>query len=621
MSRPLFREPHDGVKLRELATWVEAVAAPGGGADVDEDEGDDLRNPDGSLIAYGGVDLGQLVIDEPEDVPLVTDLTATPGADDFASWIDVAWAPPAGVVGDDQVIGYAVEWTDVATAVSVESGLVTGVSYRVSPLAAGMYDVTVLAITRTGRASSGVTVAAVVVTVDTGAPATPTGLVVTAGLRSLVARWNPNAEPDVANGTGEYELRVAENAAMTTNLRTFRTGGTVVAVTDLVAGTTYHVDLMAVDASGNSSPRTAPPVQVTPGTVQGSDLAPGSIGSTQLAADSVLATHIAAGAVTADELAAASVVAGKVQAGAIGTNELAANSVTAAKLAAITLEVGKFLRSTNYVAGSTGFNFDGTTGSAELNSVTLRGSLIHSLVRMTPTLGLVLTASGAIGTPELTPASIRWFDDTFTTQRAALVYFYDVGTAYHNTLKFASGRLWVETAAAASLADLSGSIVIGVEGGAQVALDTDEILARDNGAAATLHLNRTSGGVAINATGGMPTTANPANVRAGTGNVLFTSTSSGRWKDVRGPLDVAALERFDRLRPVRFRSLHRDDDDRELFGFVAEDVEAVWPEATYRGQAGDTKVAEVDERQIVALTVAATQDLRRRVAALERSGG
>lgn len=56
----------------------------------------------------------------------------------------------------------------------------------------------------------------------------------------------------------------------------------------------------------------------------------------------------------------------------ISTPKLQANVVVASKLAAISIEAGKYIRSTTYTPGSAGWAID-ADGDAEFNSVTVRG--------------------------------------------------------------------------------------------------------------------------------------------------------------------------------------------------------------------------------------------------------
>lgn len=155
---------------------------------------------------------------------------------------------------------------------------------------------------------------------------------------------------------------------------------------DIVDGaiTTLKLDLQAVDNA-----------RIAVGAIQGDVIAAGAITSTKVAdgaiespkitAGAVTTAKLAAAAVTANEIAANAVTASKILAGEIGTGHLtalavtsekiAANAITAAKLAALSVEVGKWIRSSNYVSGSSGWAIDGN-GNCEFNDVTVRGTIL-----------------------------------------------------------------------------------------------------------------------------------------------------------------------------------------------------------------------------------------------------
>ena len=109
-----------------------------------------------------------------------------------------------------------------------------------------------------------------------------------------------------------------------------------------------------------------------------------AITTPKIAADAVVAEHVSAGAIEAEHLAADSVTAGSIQAGAVSTSELAADAITADKiqadavgadqLAAIAIDVTKYIKSSNYVAGQSGWAVDGA-GNAEFGNVQVRGTL------------------------------------------------------------------------------------------------------------------------------------------------------------------------------------------------------------------------------------------------------
>lgn len=115
----------------------------------------------------------------------------------------------------------------------------------------------------------------------------------------------------------------------------------------------------------------------------------GAITAGKIAADAVTATEIAAGTITATEIAANTITAG----------QIAANAITASELAAITMEVGKYIHSSNYVNGSAGWAID-ADGNAEFNDVTIRGGLlVNGEIE-----GASVTA-GRIQSPDFNPAT------------------------------------------------------------------------------------------------------------------------------------------------------------------------------------------------------------------------
>lgn len=232
------------------------------------------------------------------------------------------------------------------------------------------------------------------------------------------------------------------------------------------------------------------------------------------------------------------------------------------------------LFSAGYSAGLDGWLL-ATNGNAEFNNVSLRGALY--IAGGTAAGGVDLDSNGlkidafpagAFHVPETQPRTIAWLHN---------------GVAYSWIRGEDQGRLYLQSLASQSI-----------------------------------QLNQSGGVITINGTSlDLQTTANGANLRWGTTNgQLFQVTSSLRWKDLLGDVDPDTLTTFDKLRPIRFRSKHEQDDGRVMLGFGAEHLNRVWPEATYKDAQGE--VVEVDERQILALTVAKVQQLSGRVAALEK---
>ncbi|MCR9098281.1 MAG: tail fiber domain-containing protein, partial [bacterium] len=109
--------------------------------------------------------------------------------------------------------------------------------------------------------------------------------------------------------------------------------------------------------------------------------------------------------------------------------------------------------------------------------------------------------------------------------------------------------------------------------------------------------------------------SNSANTHTNSGGGMFRSTSSGVYKTDLEPVDGDVVLA---LRPVAFTSKHLADWDGRYAGFIAEEVEAAFPEAS----ADDGE--NYDVRAIVAALVAKVQSqhveilsLTDRLAALE----
>jgi hypothetical protein len=109
-------------------------------------------------------------------------------------------------------------------------------------------------------------------------------------------------------------------------------------------------------------------------------------------------------------MATGAVIAGKIAAGAVTTAKLDADAVTAGKLAAINLEVGKYIRSTSYTAGSSGWSIN-AGGDAEFNNVTVRGTLDG----VTGTFAGTVSATAVVASDDFT-ASNAVFTGTITSR-------------------------------------------------------------------------------------------------------------------------------------------------------------------------------------------------------------
>ncbi|MGZ4518855.1 MAG: phage tail tip fiber protein [Mycobacteriaceae bacterium] len=220
-------------------------------------------------------------------------------------------------------------------------------SIRIAPAKPSTtYQVKVRAISRlevAGAFSSygSVTSAAFVVPTVTFAPTTPSAPTVTAAVYSLLAVWT--ALSDVTAGYGHYDVQIATDSGFTANVRTRSIDGTIISFSDLTPGTTYYVRVRGVAPDGTA----------------GAFSTAGSSATTKIVNGDITAATITAAAIAADTITAA---------------QMAADSITADELAALNLAVGKYIRSTSYSAGVSGWAID-AAGNAEFNNVTVRGIL------------------------------------------------------------------------------------------------------------------------------------------------------------------------------------------------------------------------------------------------------
>lgn len=121
--------------------------------------------------------------------------------------------------------------------------------------------------------------------------------------------------------------------------------------------------ILAVDGADVGT-GTLPADKIVANSITTGQIQAGGIAADRLVANSITTTQIQAAGIDADRLVANSITAGEIQAGAIGASELAA----------INLEVGKYIQSTSYTPGVSGWSIN-ADGSAEFQNVTVRGSL------------------------------------------------------------------------------------------------------------------------------------------------------------------------------------------------------------------------------------------------------
>jgi hypothetical protein len=154
-----------------------------------------------------------------------------------------------------------------------------------------------------------------------------------------------------------------------------------------------------------------------------------------------------------------------------------------------------------------------------------------------------------------------------------------------------------------------GYVVVGNTGSENIAIDTNEIMARSNGAASTLYLNADGGEVQVGAKlriGSIATGSTSYTLcssGSGSGNVQRCASSSRRYKEniVDFTLGLAEVER---LRPVSFT--YRDS-NQHSFGFIAEEVAEIYPDFAIYDEQGRPESVRYPE--MTALLANAVQEL------------
>ena len=182
-------------------------------------------------------------------------------------------------------------------------------------------------------------------------------------------------------------------------------------------------------------------------------------------------------------------------------------------------------------------------------------------------------------------------------------------------------RLHVEGGSDASPAG-GGYAQFGSTTGSNVVIDTNEIMARNNGSTRSLSLNADGGNVYVseNGTGnfgvGRQNSANRFEVE---GNA--SKTTAGSWlanSDRRIKTDVrsieGALDTLERVRPVSFRytdeyrAAHPSIEDKAYYNVIAQEFAEVFPEYVQRSGEGD--ILQVDTYPALIHAIAAIRELR-----------
>ena len=175
-----------------------------------------------------------------------------------------------------------------------------------------------------------------------------------------------------------------------------------------------------------------------------------------------------------------------------------------------------------------------------------------------------------------------------------------------------------------------GTVIIGDVNGDNIAMDSNEIMARDNGSTALLHIQREGGDLWINNSTGLVVkdskdvgigTSSPQHkldVRGNIGNNTTLHHSDIRWKKNIASLSKS-LSKVMQLRGVAFEWRHDEYAEMNFpngqqIGLIAQEVEKVVPEVVSTNDDGYQSVAYT---KLVPLLIEAVKDLQTEVAQLK----
>lgn len=271
-------------------------------------------------------------------------------------YIDVSWTG----VADTDLQYYSVRYSTGTTweYINVPEGVTTARINGLQPNTA--YNVAVAAVDFQGNSSAYTNAGTYPITTvkDTTAPAAPTGVTVGAGVTTMTVYWNENSEGDVKGGVGYYEIQLdTANTFNTGNLITKQTSGTITSFSNLTSNTAYYTRVRAVDASGNAGAYSSI-VTGTPRYIANSD--------------------IQAGTINGDRITAATINGDRMIANTLDANVIKANTTFSQNVnvgATFTMAASGIMKSSNYVAGSAGWQLTNTT--LEINQGTIRAAALQ----------------------------------------------------------------------------------------------------------------------------------------------------------------------------------------------------------------------------------------------------
>lgn len=630
--------------VQDLANRIYTLEQAGGFGGVDITGGSDF--PGGITIGTGP---GTTIVSSAITTP--TGLTISAGTFFNEAFIDVSWTDP-----DTTIATVEVSWAKKVSGVyqANHSDVTGGTALRIQPVNPGStYGIKIVARNNIGVPSSyvpGSGYTDIAVPTDSTIPSAPTGLTLAKGADTIVAKWTEVADLDVANGAGLYQLQLSHDAFSTVD-RDIRVAGSVASFNDIITNnTTYQVRVRAIDSSNNASAWT------TSGTFTG-----GAVDGTDILVRSVAAVKIVANSLTANEILANTITA----------TEIAADAITASELSALALAVGKYIRSNNYVAGVSGWNID-SSGTAEFSNAVIRGSTFTGSLSATTIVGGTITGAfyqSAAGTPKTTISTATPGIGTggmrFDFGRAT-----DAAMMGYDLAGNGVGLIWTASQTVANNQStmsmdyngwhFSGGSATGfhVLVGSSLSYDisvggNDHVFGGDMSLFGNLiaHGGDISAGGQIDAGGLMSTGTNwyLANTGSGPGVAemrlfvvnpglfsvghasqlstgawagfyagVFNTMSSRELKNNIKDLTTQQHNQLHELRPVTFAWKHEGEEAPQHMGFIAEEVEEIWPSLVSSGQDREGRPFKgINYAGIIPALVAEVQQLRKELKELQ----
>ena len=464
----------------------------------------------------------------------------------------------------------------------------------------------------------------------------PTNPVATSRLGTITVTWDGNLKTGPSTTTAAPAdvvlLRIyvdtssgsftPSSSNLAKSVRVWGSDGGFDVLTDLTYNTTYYIKITVVNTSGfESDPSGVVSAQVSPlvdadivnstlsnwpfngGVVPAGALASGAINASNMfGSDVVVQSAIAANAIGADQIAAGSIIAGKIGANAVTAATIAAGSISADKITTNAVTADKInagaITAVKISAGAI------ETDKLAANAITAEKIAANQITAAKLESDLTLSniiKTGDAGTARI---EIRGKDHpnpgivSFDGGGGTSFRFYSNGVSYLDNVTVA-GTLTggtIRTSSSGQRVQLSGSnnsLEIYNSSGTLAGdiTGTSGSLFIDSGFGGRISMGggvslggSTAYGGTFNSSGlilmGVGTTTSAANLRRSNNISVIQLVSS----DSRIKTDISSIANglsvVEQLNPVTFNSLV-DDNDKIYSGFLAQDVQNIFPSSTY----------------------------------------